>query len=140
MNLSQTLLVLIMINILNLFVGFSLEYGNIEDLNDKVLVEFREKFSKFSSFSAKSTDEGNWFTKVVSSVWGGAVDAFNLVFIGLQLIGIILSSQLRPASELFFAENVTILGLMGLVAVLYLWWFNIMTIMKVYKFLKGSDQ
>ena len=139
MKLSQTIFLLIIINVLFVFFNFTTSYSSIEDLESNVINELTDRIDIFDDYTTETSKSENWFIAQFSSLIGGMVDAFNLVKIGWNVIIMILGLYVHPVTEMFFAEEVTILGFLGLLGNVYLWWFNIFAGTKLWKFLKGSE-
>lgn len=133
-------LLLICINILHVFVHFSIEYEDITTLKANIYGNYQKRFNALQSFQTKAIESDNWLLVKFSEIAQGFTDAVNLVLIGFHLIVLILSAYIQPSYGRFIQEGSTILGAIGMLGVLYLYWFNVTTIMKLYKFIKGSDQ
>ena len=151
MKFSQVVLLVIVINLLNVVFTLALTSNNINDLEDEFIAwfaedsgddseSFMERVDGTNGFSKGVKVSDNWILKKIGDIAQGFTSAVNLVTIGFELVLLILWGWIAPVEYILFqAESITFLKLLGIIAIMYLWWYNIMLIIKLYKFIKGSD-
>lgn len=144
MKFAQLLMVIFIVNILNVIIGFSIQMEDINEFEDTISEWFTDSssgyFQLFSSFTNNLRTHDNWLVKKIADIAQGFTSAINLVTIGFHIIGLVLWGWITPIGYVMFtSEEITLLKLIGFIALFYIQWFNIMAIVKLYKFIKGSD-
>lgn len=138
---------MLIVNIANVMVGFSIQSGDITEFEDTVTSWFTDErdgfLGWFQDFGAKVRNHDNWLLAKIGDIAQGFTSAVNVVLIGFQIIGLILWGWVTPtvtyAGMVASGENIPFLTILGSIALMFVHWFNIMMIVKLYKFIKGSD-
>lgn len=144
MKFEQTILILILLNIVNVAVGFVLENQDITQFDTqltRVIDGDDGMVEKLEAFEQKTRDSDNLFQKITADVIDGISSVVNAVIIIAQVIYLVITSWIAPAKAvLVSSENITILRMVGYFGIIYIYWFNVMVMIKLWKLIKGSDQ
>lgn len=141
MKLSQGLFLIVIIDVIMLVVSFAILNQDITQIQDSVIDKIDNKIGDFEVGTTSMQRSDNWLIKLTQDIVQGMSNTINLAIIGVKIIGLVIGSFLFPMwSILLTGEEVTMLRILGSIGILYIYWFNIQTAMKLYSYIKGSTE
>jgi hypothetical protein len=144
MKFNQLLFLIIIVNLLNVTVLFATQSTDINDFETRFNDWFNDDnkgfFQKVEDFSKKTTSVDDWKKTLPSDVTNAFTTVVNVVTIGFQIAGLVFWGQFAPIEILVTGNTGSpFLNMLGIIAIIYLWSFNIRAIISLYTLIKGSD-